>query len=92
MWMYSAHTWVNDLLFLAEGHSRASPLPLLSLDIQVAFLDGESRYALVVCRVELGQVLQETMTVSFLCSTLNTSLPAYTQGEITYIQLCLFFG
>lgn len=57
--MYSIHTRVNDLLILAEGHSRAAPLPLGSLDVQVALLDGESRDALIMCRVELGQVLRE---------------------------------
>lgn len=92
--MYSIYTRVNDLFFLAEGHSRASPLPLGSLDVQVALLDGESRYALVVCRVELCQVLQENISIkrrtstsirlsprrnlSFLCGTLNISLSAYT--------------
>lgn len=57
--LFFLHTRVNDLLILTEGHSRASPLPLGSLDVQVAFLDGQSRYALVVCCVELGQVLRE---------------------------------
>lgn len=64
VFMFSVHTGVNDLLLLAEGHSRASPLPLRPLDVQVALLDGESRYALVVRRVEFGQVLQETITIS----------------------------
>lgn len=101
VFMFSIHTRVNDLLFLAEGHSRASPLPLGSLDVQVSLLDGESRDALVVRCVELSQVLHENISIkmrtstsiwlsprrnlSFLCNPLNISLPVYTQEYITYI-------
>ena len=52
-------TWVDDLLFFTEGHPGASPLPLGSLDVQVALLDSESRDALVVGCVKLCQVLSQ---------------------------------
>lgn len=51
------HAWIDDFLIFIEAHSGAFSSPLGPLDIQIAFLYGQSGDALVVCSVELGQVL-----------------------------------
>lgn len=81
VFMCFIHTRVNDLLILAEGHLRASSLPLGLLDVQVALLDGKSRYALVVCRVELSQVLHKNINTS-----IRFNLPG---GNYLFTVVCL---
>lgn len=49
--------WIDNLLILSEAHSGTFPSPLGSLNIQIALLYSQSGDALVVCSVELRQVL-----------------------------------
>lgn len=49
--------WIDNFLFFIEAHSRTFSSPFGPLDIQIALLYGQSGDALVVCSVELSQVL-----------------------------------
>lgn len=55
-------TWVNNGVLLVEGDSTVPTFPLGPLDFQIALFNRQQGDALVMCSVELSQVLEKTST------------------------------